>query len=114
MVGGVFMIITTTDFIPGYEIVEILGIAKGSSARARHLGKDILAGLRNIVGGEVVEYTKLIGETREQAIDRMIQEAKKLNADAIIGVRFGTTQIMEGVAEILAYGTAVKIKKKEE
>jgi uncharacterized protein YbjQ (UPF0145 family) len=105
------MIITTTDYVPGYEITEILGIVKGSSARARHLGKDILATLRNIVGGEVIEYTKLIGEAREQAIDRMMEEAKRLNADAIIGVRFGTTQIMQGVAEILAYGTAVKIKK---
>ncbi|MCX7845105.1 MAG: YbjQ family protein [Dictyoglomaceae bacterium] len=107
------MIITTTDHIPGYEIIEIIGIVKGSSARARHVGKDILAALRNIVGGEVLEYTKLIGESREQAIERMIQEAKNLNADAIIGVRFGTTQIMQGVAEILAYGTAVKLRKKE-
>ncbi|MEN2983525.1 MAG: YbjQ family protein [Dictyoglomaceae bacterium] len=107
------MIITTTDHIPGYEIIEIIGIVKGSSARARHVGKDILAALRNIVGGEVVEYTKLIGESREQAIERMIQEAKNLGADAIIGVRFGTTQIMQGVAEILAYGTAVKLRKKE-
>ncbi len=108
------MIITTTESIPGYEVVEVLGIVKGSSARARHVGKDILAALRNIVGGEVTEYTKLIGESREQAIERMIEEAKKLGADAIIGVRFGTTQIMQGVAEILSYGTAVKIKKKEE
>jgi len=107
------MIITTTDNIPGYEIIEILGIVRGSTARARHVGKDILASLRNLVGGEVVEYTKLIGEAREQALERMIQEAKKIGADAIIGVRFGTTQIMQGVAEILAYGTAVKIKKKE-
>lgn len=104
------MIITTTENIPGFEIVEVLGIVKGSSARARHLGKDILAGLRNIVGGEVAEYTKLIGESREQAIERMTKEAEKLGADAIIGVRFGTTQIMQGVAEILAYGTAVKLK----
>lgn len=104
------MIITTTENIPGFEIIEILGIVKGSSARARHVGKDILASLRNIVGGEVTEYTKLIGEAREQAIERMIQEAKRLGADAIIGVRFGTTQIMQGVAEILAYGTAVKLK----
>lgn len=104
------MIITTTENIPGFEIIEILGIVKGSSTRARHIGKDILASLRNIVGGEVTEYTKLIGEAREQAIERMIQEAKRLGADAIIGVRFGTTQIMQGVAEILAYGTAVKLK----
>lgn len=105
------MIITTTENIPGFEIVEVLGIVKGSSARARHLGKDLLAALRNIVGGEVAEYTKLIGESREQAIERMTKEAEKLGADAIIGVRFGTTQIMQGVAEILAYGTAVKLKK---
>lgn len=107
------MIITTTDYVPGYEITEVLGIVKGSTARARHVGKDILASLRNLVGGEVVEYTKLIGEAREQALDRMIEEAKRLGADAVIGVRFGTTQIMQGVAEILAYGTAVKIRKKE-
>ncbi|ACK41753.1 MULTISPECIES: YbjQ family protein [Dictyoglomus] len=107
------MIITTTDYIPGYEVSEILGIARGSTARARNVGKDILASFRNLVGGEVVEYTKLIGEAREQALDRMIEEAKRLGADAVIGVRFGTTQIMQGVAEILAYGTAVKLRKKE-
>ncbi len=107
------MIITTTEYVPGYEVVEVLGVVRGSTARARHIGKDILAGLRNLVGGEIVEYTKLIGEAREQALDRMIQEAKRLGADAVIGVRFGTSQIMEGVAEILAYGTAVRLKKKE-
>jgi uncharacterized protein YbjQ (UPF0145 family) len=107
------MIITTTDYIPGYEVSEILGIVRGSTARARNVGKDILASFRNLVGGEVVEYTKLIVEAREQALDRMIEEAKRLGADAVIGVRFGTTQIMQGVAEILAYGTAVKLRKKE-
>lgn len=107
------MILTTQDILPGYEITEVLGIVSGSTARARHVGKDILAAFRNLVGGEVMEYTKLMAEAREQALERMIESAKNKGADAIIGVRFGTTQIMQGVAEILAYGTAVKTKKRE-
>ncbi|MBN1952815.1 MAG: YbjQ family protein [Bacteroidales bacterium] len=104
------MIITTTDQIPGREITEILGIARGSTVRARSIGRDIFAGLKNIVGGEIEEYTKLQAESREQAMLRMIEDAKKLNADAIVNVRLATSMVMQGAAEILAYGTAVKLK----
>lgn len=103
------MIITTTERIPGKDIVEILGIARGSTVRARNIGRDIFAGLKNIVGGEIEEYTKLQAESREQAIQRMIIDAESLGADAIIGMRLTTSVVMQGAAEILAYGTAVKI-----
>jgi len=102
------MIIVSTDSIPGKSIKSSLGLVRGNTIRARHIGKDIMAGLRGIVGGEIVEYTKLIAEAREQAIDRMTAEAEKLNADAVINVRFTTSVIMGGAAELLAYGTAVK------
>ncbi len=103
------MIITTTDFIPGKQIVEILGVARGSTVRARNFGSDFMAGLKNLVGGEVSEYTKLQARSREQALKRMMDDAEKLGADAIINVRFTTSMIMQGMSEILAYGTAVKI-----
>lgn len=104
------MIITTTQDLPGKEISEILGIARGSTVRARNIGRDIFAGLKNIVGGEIEEYTKLQAHAREQAMERMIADARKLGADAIINVRFGTSVVMQGAAEMLAYGTAVKLK----
>lgn len=104
------IILSTTDFIPGKEIVEILGIARGSTVRARNIVRDIFAGLKNIVGGEIEEYTKLQAESREQAIQRMNEDAEQINADAIINVRFTTSVIMQGAAELLAYGTAVKLK----
>ena len=104
------IILSTTDFIPGKEIVEILGIARGSTVRARNIVRDIFAGLKNIVGGEIEEYTKLQAESREQAIQRMNEDAEQLNADAIINVRFTISVIMQGAAELLAYGTAVKLK----
>ncbi|HRW20796.1 MAG TPA: YbjQ family protein [Bacteroidales bacterium] len=104
------IIITTADFIPGKEITESLGIARGSTVRARNIGRDFFAGLKNIVGGEIQEYTKLQAHAREQALQRMTDDAQKLGADAIINVRFNTAMIMQGTAEILAYGTAVKIK----
>ncbi len=103
------MIIVNTDTIPGKSIKSSLGLVRGNTIRARHIGKDIIAGLRGIVGGEIVEYTKLIAEAREQAIDRMAVEAENLNADAVINVRFTTSVIMGGAAELLAYGTAVKL-----
>ncbi len=103
------MITTTTDFIPNKEIREILGIVRGSTVRARNVGRDFLAGLKNIVGGEITEYTKLQAQSREQAIQRMIQDGEKLNADAIINIRFSTAMVMQGAAEIMAYGTAVKL-----
>lgn len=106
------MILTTQDFLAEYEITQTLGLVKGNTIRTRHIGKDILAAIRNIVGGEIPEYTKMMAESREQAIDRMIREAEELGADAIVGIRFTTSAVMQGAAELLAYGTAVKIKKK--
>ena len=104
------MIISTAEGIPGREVQQILGVVRGNTIRARHVGKDILAGLRNIVGGEITEYTKLMGESREQAIDRMVAQAQALGADAIVCVRFTTSMVMSQASEILAYGTAVKLK----
>ena len=103
------MIITTTESIPNKEVTEILGIARGSTVRARNIGRDIFAGLKNIIGGEIQEYTKLQADSREQAIQRMIDDANKLDADAVINVRLTTSMVMQGAAEILAYGTAVKL-----
>jgi uncharacterized protein YbjQ (UPF0145 family) len=104
------MIFTTTETIPGREVIEILGIARGSTVRARNIGRDIFAGLKNIVGGEIEEYTRLQAESREQALKRMEEDAFKLGADAVINVRLATSVITQGAAEILAYGTAVKLK----
>ena len=103
------MIITTTETIPNREIREILGIARGSTVRARNVGRDIFAGLKNIIGGEISEYTKLQAQSREQAMQRMVEDAESLNADAIVNIRFTTTMVMQGASEILAYGTAVKL-----
>lgn len=104
------MIITTTDSIPQREIVEILGVARGSTVRARNIGRDIFAGLKNIVGGEIEEYTKLQAQSREQAMQRMIADAERLQADAIVNIRLTTSMVMQGASEILAYGTAVKLR----
>ena len=102
------MIITTTEQIPNKEITEILGIVKGSTVRAKHIGKDIFAGLKSIVGGELDSYTSLLNEARKQAMDRMILEAQRMGADAIVNVRLTTSSVMDTASEILAYGTAVK------
>ncbi len=104
------MITTTTETISGKKVVKTLGLVKGNTIRARHLGRDIVAGFRNIVGGEITEYTKMLAESREQALDRMQEEAKKLGANAIVGMRFITASIMGGAAELLAYGTAVIVE----
>lgn len=104
------MIISNTEFIAGREIIETIDIARGSTVRARNIGRDIFAGLKNIVGGEISEYTRLLAEAREHAIDRMIADAERLGADAVINVRFTTSAVMQGMSEILAYGTAVKLK----
>ena len=104
------MIIVTTADIQGSEIKNTLGMVRGSSIRSRHIGQDIMAVLRNIAGGEVIEYTKMLAEAREQALDRMIEEAQTLEADAIICVRFQTSMVMAGAAEMLAYGTAVTLE----
>ena len=102
------MLIVTTDHIPGKTIIQSVGIVRGSSVRARNIGRDIFAGLKNIVGGEISEYTKLLETAREEAIKRMIEDAEKKGANAIVNVRFTTSAIMQGASEILAYGTAVK------
>jgi len=104
------MIVTTSDTVADKQIVKTLGLVRGNTIRARHLGKDILAGLRNIIGGEIAEYTKLMGESREQAIDRMTQHATELGANAVVTVRLTTSMIMGGAAEIVAYGTAVVVE----
>lgn len=104
------MIITTTETVPGKEIESILGIARGSSVRARNIGRDFMAGLKNIIGGEIEEYTKLQAQSREQALQRIQKDAERMGADAIVNLRMGTSMVMQGAAEILVYGTAVKFK----
>lgn len=104
------MIIVTTDFVQGREIEETIGVCRGNTVRARNIGRDLLAGLKNIIGGEISEYSKLMTEARDQAAERMEQHAQSLGADAIVNVRFITAEIMQGVAEILVYGTAVRLK----
>jgi len=104
------MLLSTTDTIEGRTIIRNLGLVKGNTIRARHIGRDIMAGLRNIVGGEISDYTKMMAESREQALDRMIEDAQKLGANAIVQVRFATSMIMQSASEILAYGTAVVVE----
>jgi uncharacterized protein YbjQ (UPF0145 family) len=104
------MIITTTETIPNREISAILGIARGSTVRTRNIGRDIFAGLKHVIGGEISEYTKLQAESREEALYRMQEDARLLGADAIINIRLTTSVVMQGAAEILAYGTAVTLK----
>ena len=104
------MIITTSSFIHGKKVTKSFGLVRGNTIRARHIGKDIMAGFKHIVGGEIAEYTKLMGESREQAIDRMVSEAERLGANAIITTRFTTSMLMGGAAELLAYGTAVRVE----
>jgi len=103
------MLLVTTDSIPGREVVEVLGMVRGSTVRAKHLGTDIVASLRNLVGGEVREYASLLAGSREQAVDRMIDEAYQLGADAVLAVRMQTSQIQQGASEVLVYGTAVRL-----
>jgi uncharacterized protein YbjQ (UPF0145 family) len=104
------MLLATTDTICGKTIVKHLGLVRGNTIRARHIGRDVMAKLKNVVGGEISDYTKLMGESREQSIDRMVEEAKELGANAIIGVRFSTSEVMDSAAEILVYGTAVVVE----
>lgn len=105
------MILVNTPDVAGYKVVKTLGLVRGNTIRAKHLGKDIVAGLRTIVGGEVSEYTQMISEAREIALERMIKEASRLGANAVINIRFSTSQVMTGAAEILAYGTAVILEE---
>ena len=105
------MILVTTPIITNKEIIETLGIARGSTVRARNVGQDIFAGLKNLIGGEISEYTKLQAQSREQALQRMQEDAQQLGANAVVNVRLTTSMVMQGCSEILAYGTAVIIKK---
>ncbi len=104
------MIITTTSEIPGKKVAEILGVVKGNTIRARHVGRDIAAGFKNIVGGEIKSYTQMTTQAREESFNRMVNQAVELKADAVINIRFATSMIMQGAAEMLAYGTAVRLK----
>ncbi len=103
------MLIVTTETVEGRKILETLGLVRGNTIRARHIGRDIMAGLRTIVGGEIKDYTQMLSRARDQAVGRMVAEAEELGANAIVGVRFTTSQTMAGAAEILAYGTAVRL-----
>ena len=104
------MIVVTTNDLPGHQVTQVHGMVRGNTIRARHLGKDITAVLRNVAGGEITEYTKMLAEAREQAIDRMVEEAEALHANAILGVRFQTSMVQSGAAEMLCYGTAVTVE----
>jgi len=103
------MILTTTDAIPGKTITDTIGLVRGSAVRGAHLGRDVMAKLKNLVGGELSEYTKLLAEAREQALDRMQAEAQARGANAVVGVRFASSEIDDGAAEVLVYGTAVRV-----
>jgi uncharacterized protein YbjQ (UPF0145 family) len=103
------MILSTTDNIPGKKVANVLGMVRGNTVRARWFGRDIAAGLKSIVGGEIASYTKLMTDAREQSIKRMVAEAKKLGADAVLEIRFTTSMVMQNASEILVYGTAVKL-----
>ncbi len=104
------MILVNTDEVHGKRITKVYGLVRGNTIRARHVGRDIKAALRNLVGGEITDYTKMMAESREQALDRMIEEAEQLGANAVVNVRFTTSMIMQSASEILAYGTAVKVE----
>jgi uncharacterized protein YbjQ (UPF0145 family) len=104
------MIVATTHQIPGFRAVRTYGLVRGNTIRTKHLGKDLIALLRTLVGGEIREYTKMLAQAREQAIDRMVEEAEALGANAIVGVQFQTSMVMTGAAEILCYGTAVRLE----
>ncbi len=107
------MIVVTTSEIPGLRVTRTFGLVRGNTIRTKHFGKDILASLRYFVGGEIPEYTKMLAESREQAIDRMVEEAERLGANAVICARFQTSKIMTGASEIMCYGTAVKLERAE-
>ncbi len=104
------MLLSTTDTIHGKKVVKHLGLARGNTIRARHIGRDIMAVIRHIIGGEITDYTKMMAESREQAIDRMVEDAQKLGANAIVHISFSTQMVMGGASEILAYGTAVLVE----
>ena len=104
------MILTTLEGVPGQTIVEHYGLVQGSTIRAKHIGKDIMAGFKNIVGGELKGYTELLQDSRKEAIERMVQQAEELEANAVVNIRFATSSVAQGAAELFAYGTAVKVE----
>lgn len=104
------MVLSNTETVPGKSIVEFFGIVSGSTVRAKHVGRDIMAGLKNIVGGELTGYTELLGEARDEAMDRMVQQAKSVGANAVVNIRFSTSSVAQGAAELFAYGTAVRVE----
>lgn len=104
------MILSTTDSVPAHEILEIVGLVRGNTVRGADVSQDMQAWFKNLVGGEIEEYTKLLAEAREQSLDRMVAEARARGANAIVGVRFATSEVTDGAAEFLAYGTAVKVR----
>jgi uncharacterized protein YbjQ (UPF0145 family) len=104
------MLVVSTDEIPGHRVVRVLGLVRGNTVRARFFGRDIIAGLRAIVGGEITEYTEMLSQSREQALDRMLESALRLGANAVVGTRITTSSVMQGAAEILVYGTAVVVE----
>lgn len=105
------MIVTTTEAVPGKKVVKVVGLVKGSTIRAKHLGKDIAVGLKSLIGGELGYYTQMLSEARDEAVERMVKEAQKAKADAVVCVRLTTSTVMANAAEVLAYGTAVKLGK---
>lgn len=104
------MIVVTTETVPGYRVVEVLGLVRGNTIRARHLGRDIMAGLKSMVGGEIKSYTELLTKAREEALERMLEEAEDIGATAVVNLRFTTSSVMQGAAELFAYGTAVRVE----
>ena len=108
--GASDITISSTEIVPGKEIVEFYGVVTGNTVRAKHIGKDILAGLKNVVGGELVGYTELLQDAREEATNRMIEQARSMGANAVVNVRFATSSISQGAAELFAYGTAVRVR----
>ncbi|MCC5826002.1 heavy metal-binding domain-containing protein [Alkalimonas sp.] len=105
------MLFTTTDSLPGYQIQAVLGVVTGNVVQSKHVGRDIMAGLKGIVGGELKGYTQMMSEARDKAIQRLVEEATQLGADAVVGIRFSTSSILAGSSELLAYGTAVKLQR---
>ena len=103
------IITTTTDSVPGKKVIKILGVVKGNTIRARHVGRDVMAGFKNLIGGEIKSYTQMTSQARDEAFNRMVNQAVELKADAIINIRYATSMVMTGAAEMLAYGTAVKL-----
>ncbi len=104
------MVLSNTETVPGKSIVEFFGIVSGSTVRAKHVGRDIMAGLKNIIGGELKGYTELLGEARQEAMDRMVQQAESVGANAVVNIRFSTSSVAQGAAELFAYGTAVRVE----